>query len=181
MLRKRFIFMIILLVVIIGAPMFIIWQVKPTEALNLDYKEISIPSKIAEIVKSRKLEVQLTEQDINDLVKKQLAEHQVLPHDFRLEGAKLTLNGSNLEADLNLRWHDKLPISAKMMFTLAYHSPNMSIQHVSTSVKGTKIPSEWLHLDPIVFSIEDHLPLLIGVKNVVFEEKAVVVQLKALR
>ena len=89
--------------------MIAVRHVKPTETLNLDYKEITVSSKIADIVKNRKLEVQLTEQELNDVVKKQLAAHQVLPNDLRIEGAKLTLQGSNLVADVNVRWREKIP------------------------------------------------------------------------
>lgn len=156
-------------------------HVKPTEDLNLDYEEITISSKIADIVKNRKLEVQLTEQDLNDVVKKQLAAHQVLPNDFRIEGAKLTLQGSNLVADVNVRWREKIPIGAQMMFTLAWNPPNLVVQHRNTSIKGMQVPSEWVQLAPFDFPIEDHLPKLIGVKNVLFEEKAIIIQLKPLR
>lgn len=156
-------------------------HVKPTEALNLDYKEITISSKIADIVKNRKLEVQLTEQDLNDVVKKRLAAHQDLPNDFRIEGAKLTLQGTNLIADVNVRWREKIPIGAQMMFTLAWNPPNLVVQHQNTSIKGMQVPNEWFQLAPIELPIEDHLPKLIGVKNVMFEEKAIIVQLKPLR
>ncbi|SDP12437.1 hypothetical protein SAMN04487897_1388 [Paenibacillus sp. yr247] len=181
MLKKLFIFAIAVLVILMAALVIIIRHVKPTEALDLDYKEIAIGSKIADMIKNRKLEVQLTEQDLNDLVKKQLAAHKALPNDIRIEGAKLTLQGSNLEADLNVRWHEQVSIGAKMMFTLAWNPPNLVIQHRNTQVKGIQIPSEWLPLVPMEIPIEDHLPILVGVKNVVFEEKAMIIQLKPLR
>ncbi|GGA09052.1 hypothetical protein GCM10008018_63380 [Paenibacillus marchantiophytorum] len=181
MLKKILITAICLLLILLLAVVLLIRHVKPTETLDLSYQEISIGSKIADIIKTRKLDVQLTEQDLNDLVKKQLSAHQQLPHDFQLDGAKLTLNGSHLEADLNLRWRDKVPIAAQMQFALAWNPPNVVIQPVRTSVKGMQLPNEWLHLEPISFSLEEHLPALIGVKNVVFQDKAVVVQLKVLR
>ncbi|NOU89828.1 hypothetical protein GC102_29345 [Paenibacillus sp. LMG 31460] len=181
MLKKIFIFAIAVVIILTAALVIAVWHVKPTEALNLDYKEITISSKIADIVKNRKLEVQLTEQDLNDVVKKQLAAHQVMPNDFRIEGAKLTLQGSNLVADVNVRWREKIPIGAQMMFTLAWNPPNLVVKHRNTSIKGMQVPSEWVQLAPFELPIEDHLPKLIGVKNVLFEEKAIIIQLKPLR
>jgi uncharacterized protein YpmS len=180
-LKKILIFAIAVVILLAALLAIAVRHVKPTEALNLDYKEVTIRSKIADIVKNRKFEVQLTEQDLNDLVKKQLAAHQVLPNDLRIEGAKLTLLGTNLVADVNVRWQDKVPIGAQMMFTLAWNPPNLVIQHINTSVKGMQVPSTWLQLVPIELPIEDHLPILVGVKNVLFEEKAMIIQLKPLR
>ncbi|KQX45193.1 hypothetical protein [Paenibacillus sp. Root444D2] len=181
MLKKIVIFAIAVVIILTAALVIAVRHVKPTETLNLDYKEVTISSKIADIVKNRKLEVQLTEQDINDVVKKQLAAHQVLPNGFRIEGAKLTLQGSNLVADVNVRWREKIPIGVQMMFTLAWNPPNLVVQHRNTSVKGMQVPSEWVQLAPFELPIEDHLPKLIGVKNIRFEEKAIIIQLKPLR
>ncbi|MGO4270414.1 hypothetical protein AB4Z22_11275 [Paenibacillus sp. TAF58] len=181
MLKKVVIFAITVVIFLIALLAIAVRHVKPTETLNLDYKEITVSSKIADIVKSRKLEVQLTEQDLNDVVKKQLAAHQVLPNDFRIEGAKLTLQGSNLVADVNVRWREKIPIGAQMMFTVAWNPPNLVVQHRNTNIKGMQVPSEWVQLAPIELPIEDYLPKLIGVKNVLFEEKAIIIQLKPLR
>ncbi|MBP1966828.1 hypothetical protein [Paenibacillus aceris] len=181
MLKKLFVFAIAVIVILTAAAAMIIRHIKPTEDLDLNYEEISIASKVADIVKNRKLEVQVSEQDLNNLVKKQLAAHQTLPNGVRIEGAKLTLQGADLVADVNVRWQDKVPVGAQLLFTLAWDPPNVVIQHQSTMIKGMQLPKEWLQLAPIELSIEDHLPLLIGVKDVRFEEKAVYIQLKALR
>jgi hypothetical protein len=180
-LKRIFIFIIVVIVILAAAIVMFIRHIQPTEVLDLNYQEISIASKIADIVKNRKLEVQITEQDLNNLVKKQLSAHQNLPNGVRIEGAKLTLQGSQLVADVNIRWQDKVPAGAQLLFTLAWDPPNVVIQHQSTRVRGIQVPKEWLQLAPIELSIEDHLPLLVGVKDVRFEEKAVLIQLKALR
>lgn len=181
MLKKSFILALAVLAILAIAMAIIIWYVKPTETLNLDYHDIAISSKITDIIKNRKLEVRLTEEDLSNIVKKQLAAHKVLPNDFQIEGAKLTLQGSNLEADVNVKWHQQFPIGAQMLFTFVWSPPNLVIQHRNTNIKGLQIPSNWVQLAPIEISIEDYLPNLIGIKNVVFEEKALVIQLKPFR
>ncbi|NOV00074.1 hypothetical protein [Paenibacillus planticolens] len=181
MLKKLFVFVIAVIVIAAAAAVMIIRHIKPAEDLDLSYQEISIAGKIADIAKNRKLEVQVSEQDLNNLVKKQLAAHRTLPNGVRIEGAKLTLQGSNLVADVNVRWQDIVPVGAQLLFTLAWDPPNVVIRHQNTMIKGLLLPKDWLQLAPIELSIEDHLPLLIGVRDVRFEEKAVLIQLKALR
>ena len=179
--KKFFIFLIVLAVIVAAVLAGIIAYVKPAEALDLAYKEVPIGNKIVDIIKNRKLEVELTEQDINDIVKKQLAAHKTLPNDVQIEGAKLTLQGTSLVADVNIRWRDQVPVGAKLNFVLAWNNPNIEIRHVSTQIKGINLPGEWLQLAPMVIPLEQYLPKLIGVKDVIFDEKSVHINLKLLR
>ena len=135
-------FIVAVLVVIV------IQYVKPTESLDLNYREISISSKITEMILFRKLDVRLSEDDVNQLLKKQLASRSTLPHDFRLEGAKLNLEGSFVNADVNVRWHERIPIGAHAMFSLAWEPPNLVIQHMNTQIKNWQLPKGWLRLAP---------------------------------
>lgn len=179
MLRKITITILTLAVIIAVMLVIVIQYVKPTESLDLQYKEISISNKMAEMILSRKLDVRLSEEDVNQLLKKQLASRSLLPHDFRMEGAKLSLQGSMIEADVNVRWHERIPIGVHTMFTLAWDPPNLVIQHVNTQIKNWQLPSAWLQLAPVEIPLQSYLPKLIGIKNVVFEDKAIVIQLKA--
>ncbi|NQX62636.1 hypothetical protein [Paenibacillus qinlingensis] len=178
MLKKVTITLLMLVVIAVVMLLIIIQYVKPTKSLDLQYKEIAISNKIAEMILSRKLDVRLSEEEVNHLLKKQLASHSALPHDFRMEGAELNLQGAMVEADVNVRWHDRLPIGAHATFTLAWDPPNLVIQHVSTQIRNWQLPSAWLQLAPIEIPLQSYLPKLIGIKNVVFEDNAILVQLK---
>lgn len=178
MLKKIMITILTLAVIAAAMLVIVIQYVKPTESLDLQYKEISISNKIAEMVLTRKLDVRLSEDDVNNLLKKQIASHSLLPHNFRLEGAKLNLQGSMIEADVNVRWQERIPIGAHTMFTLAWDPPNLVIQHVNTQIKNMQLPSAWLQLAPVEIPLQSYLPKLIGIKNVVFEDNSIVIQLK---
>ena len=91
---------------------------------------------------------------MNQLLKKQLASHSLLPHDFRMEGVKLNLQGSRIEADVNVRWHEQIPIGAHTMFTLAWDPPNLVIQHVNTQIKSWQLPNAWLQLAPVEIPLQ---------------------------
>ncbi|MEW9702900.1 hypothetical protein [Paenibacillus sp. SI8] len=179
--KKLFGFIIGTVVVLAAICAGMAWYVKPAEALDLNYKEVEITGKIIDMIRTRKLEAELTEQDINDIVKKQLAAHSTLPNDIQIEGAKLTLRGTDLEADVNIRWRDQIPVGAKMWFNLAWDSQNINIQHIGTRINDVQIPSDWVQLAPISIPLEEYLPKLVGVKDVHFEEKAIRIQLNLLR
>lgn len=179
MLKKILLSLVTLIVIAVVMLVIVIQYVKPTEQLDLQYQEISIPNKIADMILSRKLEVRLSEEDINNLLKKQLATHRELPNDFQLDGAKLNLQGSMIEADVNARWQERIPVGAHAVFTLAWEPPNLVIKHVSTQVRNLQLPSDWLQLAPVEIPIESFLPKLVGIKNMRFEDKAIVIQLKA--
>ncbi|TXK72115.1 hypothetical protein [Paenibacillus sp. N3.4] len=181
MLKKLVVVVIVVVIIFAGALAAIRFYMKPTEALDLNYQEVAISGKIADIILSRKLEVQLTEQDMNNLVKKQLAMHRTLPNDFRIEGTKLILQGSTIEADVNVTWHDQVAIGAKMHFKMSWNAPDMEIQLVDAQVKGMRLPNEWLQIPTIEIPLEEHLPKLIGVRDVLFDEKGIRIQLKLLR
>jgi len=175
------IFIVVVILVLVVGLLCLVSYVKPTEALDLNYQEVAISGKIADMLKNRKLEVTLTEQDINDIVKKQLAAHRTLPNDLMIEGAELRLNGSQLEADVNLRWQERIPIGAKVFFALDWSPPNIEVRHVGTQIKDWQLPGEWLQIAPVQIPLESYLPKLVGVKNVTFDNQAIRIELKLLR
>ncbi len=175
------IFIVVVILVLAVGLLSLVSYVKPSEAMDLNYQEVAISGKIADIIKNRKLEVVLTEQDINNIVKKQLAAHSTLPNDLMIEGAKLRLNGSQLEADVNLRWREQIPIGATVLFALDWSPPNIEVRHVGTQIKDKQLPSDWLQLAPVQIPLESYLPQLVGVKHVAFENQAIRIDLKLLR
>lgn len=171
--KKLLIFVCTVLVIFAALAGAAIWYVKPTEALDLNYREVPIGGKIVDMIKNRKFEVLITEAEINDLVKKQLAAHRELPHDIRIEGAALQLRGNELQADVNLLWREQIPVGAKLFFNVEWNSPNIEIVHTSTQIKEASLPSSLLQLPPLRISLEEHLPKLVGVRNVSFEENGI--------
>lgn len=176
--RKFLIRITVLLSMIIVAIWTAAWYVKPAQELDLKYEEISIERKIAEIVKQRKLEVRLTEQDLNNLIKKYLSQHSELPHGFVIKGADFQLQGERLEADVNLLWDYKVHMGAKLFFQLNWKQPVIEVIHTGTEVKHIRISPEKFQLPLITIPIEDSLPPLIGIQGIAFEQEAIRVGLK---
>jgi hypothetical protein len=156
----------------------IIQVVRPDQALDLHYEEVTVFDKVLDIVKTRKPEVQLTERDVNYLGKQYLSQHSVLPHDMTITGAQFKLHGHVLEADLNLLWRDKVPAAAKLFFQVTWKNPNMEIVHTSTNIKQMQVPKTWIHMEPIRIPLSQFLPGMIGIKDVVFDPDAIRISLR---
>lgn len=169
---------VILIVVLILAVVGVVWYVKPTQELTLDFKPFVIQDKIKEVVQSRKMEVRLTEQEINDLLKQQLQNYKQLPHDLRLTGANFDLQGQQLVMDANVIWKDQIPTTLTLTFDVNWQNGSIVIQHTGTKLKQWDISKSWLSLQPITIPIADHLPQVIAVKDVIFEEDEIVFKLK---
>jgi hypothetical protein len=155
-----------------------VWYVKPEQVLDLKYDEVPISGLILDMVKSRKLEVRLTAQDINNLVKKSLAAKSAVPSNFVITGADVKQHGDRLEADVNLMWDYKVHMGAKLSFMLAWDPPNLQIVHIATQMKDLKVPLEWFHIDPISVPLQDNLPKLVGIKGVSFDDNQIRIALK---
>jgi hypothetical protein len=156
----------------------VIQLVRPDKALDLHYEEVTVFDKMLDIVKTRKPEVQLTEQDVNHLGKQFLSHHRVLPHDMTITGAQFKLHGHVLEADLNLLWRDKVPVAAKLFFQVTWKNPNVEIVHTRTNIKQMQVPKTWVHMDPIRIPLSQYLPGLIAIKDVVFDPDAIRISLR---
>jgi hypothetical protein len=173
LLRKLIFTIVILAVISFGLYWAAVQAVKPDQDLDLKYKEVSVVEKILDMVKNRKLEVQLTEQDLNNLVKKQLSEHADLPNNVTITGAQFKLNGNRVEADVNLLWNHKVAAAAKLFFLMEWKNPDLVITHLSTQIKQMEVPQEWFHLNPLRIQMAQNMPQMIGIKDIAFDPNAI--------
>jgi hypothetical protein len=177
LLRKLFYTIVILAVISFGLFWAAVQAVKPDQILDLNYKEVSVVEKTLNIVKNRKLEVQLTEQDLNNLVKKQLSQHAVMPHNVTITGAQFKLDGDRVEADVNLLWNHKVAAAAKLFFLMEWKNPDLEITHLSTQIKQMQVPQEWFHLNPIRIPLTQNMPKMIGIRDIAFDPDVIRIML----
>jgi hypothetical protein len=169
--------LVILAVISFGLFWAAVQAVKPDQSLDLNYKEVSVVEKTLDIVKNRKLEVQLTEQDLNNLVKKQLSQHAVMPNNVTITGAQFKLDGNRVEADVNLLWNHNVAAAAKLFFLMEWKNPDLEITHLSTQIKQMQVPQEWFHLNPIRIPMAQNMPKMIGIKDIAFDPDAIRIML----
>jgi hypothetical protein len=146
---------------------------QPDRMLDLNYSELSIRSKLEAMLASRRLEVVLTEPEVNDLLKKTLANRAQLREDWTLTGAQFTLEGTQWTADINMMYKEKWPIGAKLFFTVNWQDPYLTAVHTETQIKEISVPIDWFQLQPLQIPLNDYLPKPAGVRNVIFQDNIV--------
>uniref|UniRef100_A0A4Y8Q6I5 Uncharacterized protein n=1 Tax=Paenibacillus athensensis TaxID=1967502 RepID=A0A4Y8Q6I5_9BACL len=178
MIRKWIVLLGLLVLLLAAACGAAVWFVKPQQQLDLTYSELRLGDKLMDMLRALSLQVTLNERDINDLAKKQLAAQPQLPHGLLLEGARFELRGDELAADVNLRWHNAVPVGARLLFQLSWHDGRLLLTHRQTTIRGVALPSGWLKLPELEVPLGEQLPPHVGVKDVVFEPSDVRIALK---
>ncbi|TNJ66517.1 hypothetical protein FE784_09630 [Paenibacillus hemerocallicola] len=178
MIRKAMYVLAVLLLLLGAAGYAAIRYAKPTETLNLDYGQVSVLQKLLEMVKIRKPDVHISERELNDILKKQLADRAQLTPNVVIEGARFEQHADRLAAYVNLKTAGGVRIGATLDFALAWDAPELIVRHTGTRIRSWNVPASWLQLDPMVVKIDDGLPPLIAVRDIRFEEDGITVSLK---
>jgi hypothetical protein len=147
--------------------------VQPDRMLDLNYSEFSIRDKLTDMLANRRLEVVLSELEVNELLKKILSDRSQLREDWTLTGAQFTLQGSQWTADVNLMYKEKWPVGAKLFFTVNWQDPYLTAVHTATQIKEVSVPMEWFQLQPLQIPLNDYLPKPAGVRNVILQDDTV--------
>ncbi|WP_282941065.1 hypothetical protein [Paenibacillus sp. RC67] len=154
------------------------WYVQPEQKLDLNYSELPVREKVANMLTSRKLEVQLTEPEVNSLLKKALASHTQVSSDLEITGAQFFLEGSEWVADVNLLYKGQWTFGAKLYFAMSWKEPYLKATHTATKIKEASVPIEWFHLNPLQIQLNDYVPKPAGVRDIAFEDHGLRVGLK---
>lgn len=163
--------LLIFVCVLLGAA---VWYVRPAEPLDLHYEPISVAQKIAEMVKARKPELHISESELNDILKKELAARsRPRPH-VEINGARFEQRANRVTAYLNLKTAG-IPVGAAVDFELEWRAPDLIVRPTGTHMKALNVPASWLPLAPIVIPLDEALPPPIAIKQIRFKETGIVV------
>jgi hypothetical protein len=176
--KRLLLFIFCLLIVIGGVVAWAVWYVRPAQPLDLAYRDVSLAAKFNEMVRNRQPAFELTEADINNLLKKQVGENPVLTADLRITGANFNVDKDLLTADVNLLYKDKFPAGVRLHYYLDWKEPDLKITYKDAAVKGFTLPASWFRPKDYNININGQLPGPVGVKEVVFGDKSVKVWLK---
>jgi hypothetical protein len=178
LIRKALYVLVVLLLLLGAAGYAAIRYAKPTETLNLDYGQVSVMQKVLEMVKVRKPDVHISERELNDILKMQLADRAQLTPDVVIEGARFEQHADRLTAHVNLKTSVGVRVGATLDFALSWDAPELVVRHTGTRIRSWNVPASWLQLDPMVVKIDDGLPPLVAVRDIRFEEDGITVSLK---
>ncbi|NOU96271.1 hypothetical protein GC093_24055 [Paenibacillus sp. LMG 31456] len=170
-LLRGLIVFVLLIALLVGG---LYWYVQPQTALDLTYTDLSVRNKLTEMLASRKLEVELSEPEVNDLLKKALVTRNSNSASNRGEieitGARFTLHGNELIADVSLLYKKQWRIGAVLQFAVSWQEPYVTAVHTGTRIRQMNLPLEWFQLKPIQVPLNDYMPKVAGIKSITFLE-----------
>lgn len=176
--RRLLVFVLGLFVLLLIGAFALLVYIRPDGERDLAYREFRAADKVADMVKRRQLNVVLTQEEVNGLLKKKLAESPGVTPEIRVTGADFTLQDGILTGDLNLLYLDKIPFGAKVVYTLKWQSPQLIAEFEKAQVKDFSLPRKWLELPPYAIRLNDLLPAFVSVKDVRMEHDSIRVEMK---
>jgi hypothetical protein len=174
--KKLFGFLFVLLLLAAAAGVGAIYYVRPDPALNLQYEPVAIKEKALEMVKRMSFDMILSEEDVNNVLKKSLAQNPVRNRDVEVRGANFTVAGDRLTADLSLLWKNRIPAGVQVIYRLSWQQPDLVATVEQVKVKSVNLPSSLA--DDLVLPIGRELPKPLKIKEVQLGEKEVTIVLQ---
>ncbi|CAM3751282.1 hypothetical protein COLU111180_06660 [Cohnella lubricantis] len=174
--RKLLAALIILILLLGGAAAFAYWYVSPPQQLGLDYEEVPLRSRALDMARRMSPELVLTEADVNNLGRQQVAAHRNYQPDVELTGARFRLEGGKLVADVTAKWKDRVPVGLQLTYRLRWASPNLIAQVEEAKLKNVGLPAE--AFDDIVIPLGNELPEPLHVNDIRIESDQLVVEFR---
>lgn len=161
--------LILLIVLVTSAVLYI----RPTQQHDLSFSTISWQDKLKGMAETRRAEIIITEQEVNQLAKKELVEYQAnnsLP--VVVSGADFKLYGNRLTSEMNVnRGFIEAGITAN--FRLNYSSGKLVLYPESMAIRGISLSPEAVGLEPVEINIQEYLPDVVKVEEVEFLGKSI--------
>lgn len=178
MIRKIVKIAAVVLVAVVLAAAALLWYARPVQPLDLSYGNISLAQKGIEMIKARKPELHISEKELNDLLKKQLAERAQLSPDVVVEGARFEQRGNRITAYVNLKAAGLIAAGLSADFTVEWKPPKLIVSPAEARIRSLKVPASWLPIEPMELNLAEALPSLVGIQEIRFEERDIVVAFK---
>ncbi|ANE46135.1 hypothetical protein SY83_07400 [Paenibacillus swuensis] len=174
--KKAGIGLLSLFIVVALAGASMLYYIRPEKALDLSYDPLSLESKVMGMVQQRKLEMTITEPELNNLLKEWLSLRPLLSESWEITGAEGSLAGTIYTVNANLLYANRIPVNAVVRYQLVWASPDLVAEPLSIHLKDLKLSAQDLGLDPIVIPVGQQLPPGLNVKKVTFGDNNVTIR-----
>jgi len=151
---------LILLAVIIAVSLII--YIRPAASLDLNYSNLSITDKVMENVKKRSLDIELSERDVNNLIKKNLTPDY--SEDITIKGADFQLRQGGIKALLHIKYKGLIDAGVEADYNLVWSNGILQLQPASLAMKKIKLPAALL--ETINIPIELPADDIVNIKNI---------------
>ncbi len=170
--RKLFIAFVVLVLLLAGALVGAYYYVAPSELLDLAYEEVPLESRALDMVRN----LTLSEDDVDNLGKKQLAANPEYQPGVIVTGARFRLEGGLLAADVNVKWKDRVPLGLHILYRLKWESPNLVAEVQEAKLKDIALPEGTV--GDVTIPLQDELPKLLKIEDVRTEDGKIVVRFR---
>ncbi len=159
-------FVLVFLAVIAGVGA--LYYVKPDKTLGLAYDEVPLKDRAIDMAKRMSLELILTDDDLNNLAKKSLADNPSVENGIVVTGAEFALDGDRLIANLNVLWKDWVPANLQITYRLRWKDPNLVAVVLEAKMKDVPLPKAMF--SERVIPIADELPKPLKIESMKWGE-----------
>lgn len=168
--RRLFLLFLLLVIALIVA---VIVYIRPDKALDMSYEPVDMKVKVWNMVKTKVPEIELTGEELNNLAKKKMVEIlDTTKMSVEVTGAEFIIHGDEVEAKLNGKW-GMLPFGVTLFFHMESSGSNLILEHKSTQIKQVTIPNSMWSLEPITFSLKEHIPNIVDIDQVDFKTESI--------
>ncbi|AWB45992.1 hypothetical protein DCC85_18665 [Paenibacillus sp. CAA11] len=158
----------VLLLVLLLLAGGLIWYLRPDKSLNLNYTDIAWKSKLETMIKQRQAVMTLSEEEVNNLAKKEIALHKSdtrLPVDIK--GADFKISGNELTADVIAGW-GPIVTEGVALYEMDYKAGMLELRPLSVNIKGLDLSPDTLGLETIQVDPSKYLPNIVKVSSMEF-------------
>ncbi|WP_020619755.1 hypothetical protein [Paenibacillus daejeonensis] len=174
----RLLMLILVLIVLAGLGVWgALRYAAPQEELDLTAQPIRLDNKAQDLITSGELALELTESDVESLIKTQLQEDPQLAPDVLLTGARIELSTDRLIAHVNLKYRDQIPVGAVATYRLAWEHPNLVAIPEGLHIRSIRLP--YTMLDTIRVPVAGQLPNFLEIGEVTFETDSIRFELES--
>jgi len=166
--RKAFFVLLVLLLLCLGGAAAAVHYAAPAERLDLNYREISVMDKVKGMLSRRSSELEITEQDLNQILKQKLAQSPQVYDGITVTGARFRLEENRLTAETNLLYAGRLSIGAEFSYSLQSREGTVTARYKGARVKKLAIPPEWLRLPDFTVDLNSRMPSFAGIGQIRF-------------
>lgn len=175
-LRKFILSLLVFVIVVVITALGALYYIKPNQTLDLNYHQVPIRERALDMVKRMSLEMVVTEEDVNDLLKADLADDPFVQANIEVTGAKFTVLGELLVADLNVLWKDLVPSSLRIVYRLHWNNPNVVATVEEAKIKDISLPKS--SISGFTIPLGNELPKPLKIEKMTFGVGEIKVKLK---
>jgi hypothetical protein len=146
-----------------------LYYIRPDVSLSLEHQSVPVKQRVLHMVKRTSLELVLTEDDVNNVIKESLSRNPQRSKDVEVQGAQFHLSGNLLVADYNLLWKQRVSTALHVTYRLAWSDPDITGTVSDVKLKDISLPASLV--ENISVPIGKELPKPLKIKDVEFGDK----------